>query len=133
VKLLAYSRAALLGVLLAVSGVTVTGCTGTRAAYTAADHQPDKLAYVLAEQYASVLHEAAILKEQPTTPPEAVAAMQKADLAAQPAVDKLRPAADAYVAVKNAQTQAELQLAIDNAVRLIADVIAAVKQARGTP
>jgi hypothetical protein len=113
--------------------VTAPGCTGTQAAYRAAEGQPDQVAYVIAEQYASVLHEAAELKAKPTTPPAAIYAMQKADLAAQPAVDRLRSASDAYTAVKNAQTQAELQVAIDNAVRLIADVIAAVKQARGAP
>lgn len=122
-----------------------SGCTGTRAAYVAAEGKPDQVAYVIAEQYSSVLHEAADLKESPSTPAEVTAGMQRADLAAQPAVDKLRPAANAYTEIKVAQeaaataegeaalqaAYAKLQTAINDAVALIAEVIEQVKKARG--
>lgn len=130
---------------LALAAFTV-GCTGTRAAYQAAEGKPDQVAYVLAEQYSSVLHEAADLKELPTTPPEVVEGMQRADLAAQPAVDRLRGASEAYAEIKAAQEAAataegeselqeayrRLQEAINEAVRLIAEVINEVKKARGS-
>jgi ABC-type oligopeptide transport system substrate-binding subunit len=122
-------RTLLAGVLLAVG---LSACTHTREAYKTAD-TPDEYAYVLAEHYASLLNQAADLKEKSTTPREAVEAMQKAELAARPVVDKLRPLRTAYLTAKNAQTQAELQAAINEAVLLIADLVRSVRAAAGDP
>lgn len=118
------------------------GCTGTKAAYQAAS-SPDEYAYVLTEHYASLVHEAADLKENPTTRPEAIEALQKADDAiapiilgnakATPPTPGLRELAAAYKQVHDAASEAELQAAIDNAVLKLADLVRAVKAARASP
>jgi hypothetical protein len=104
--------------------------SGTRAAYSEAKTVSEQ-AYVLAEQYAALVEQAANLKEKPTTPTSAIARMQKADQAAKPVVLKLKTVRDAYVAAKSAQTEAELQVAINNAVLVVADLVRAVQSARG--
>lgn len=109
--------------------VALMGCTHTREAYQAAD-SPDEYAYVVAEQYSSLLKEAADLKEQATTPRAAVLVMQQAERKATPAVKKLREVRDAYLAVRSAQTEEQLQEATNAAVLLVADLIRAVRSAR---
>lgn len=116
--------------LISLTMLALAACAGTKAAYQAAE-TPDEYAFVLAAHYASLVEQAAALRERPTTPPEAVAAMQRADTAAAPVVDRLRPLADAYKAVQSAENQAALQKAIDESVRLIADLIRAVRSAGG--
>lgn len=115
--------------LLGVS-VALAACTGFQMAWKAAD-TVDKQAYVLAEQYASLVHEAADLKEKPTTPAAAVNAMQKADQAAKPAIARLRTLRDAYRAIDSAENAETLQKAVNDAVLLIADLVNAVKAAKG--
>jgi hypothetical protein len=120
---------------LLIAAVLVLGlcaCQHTQEAYKAAD-SPDEYAYVLREHYASLVHQAADLKEKPTTPREAVEVMQQAELAARPVVDTLRPLRDAYIAGKTAETEAQLQAAINSAVLLIADLVRAVRKASGEP
>jgi hypothetical protein len=118
--------------IAAVLTLGLNACASTREAYKAAD-SPDEYAYVLREHYASLVHEAADLKEKPTTPREAVEIMQQAELAARPAADKLRPLRDAFLAGRDAKTQAELQQAINDAVLVIADLVRAVRKAQGEP
>lgn len=116
----------------------VSGCAGTRAAYQEAQ-SPDEYAFVITEHYAALVKEAADLKERPTTPREAVEAMQRAELAARPLIlggDRppspgLRDLAETYSAVRDAKSEQDLQLAIDRAVLKIADLVRAVKAARG--
>lgn len=121
---------ALLGAVVVMVLVSfVTSCMHTREAYRAAG-SPDEYAYVLAEHYAALVHEAADLREKATTPPEAIRLMQQADDAARPAVKKLRELRDAYLAVHSAQTEEDLQRAINDAVLLVARLIRAVHQAR---
>ncbi len=129
-----YARPAMLGVLLAVClvGLTVSGCTGTRAAYKAAK-SPDAVAYVVAEQYAVSVKQAADLAALPTTPRSAVVAMQSADRTARPLVEKLLPLRNAYLASKSAANEAQLQVAVNSAVVAVADLILSVKRARGAP
>lgn len=111
--------------------LTLSACSGVQAAYQAAN-EPDEYAFVLAEHYASLVKQAADLKERPTTPRAAVEVMQAAELTARPFVEKLRPLRDAYVAGRSAQTQQELQEAINAAVTAIADLIRAIQSAKGT-
>lgn len=110
--------------------LTVSACSGVQAAYRAAE-SPDEYAFVLAEHYASLVKQAADLKGRPTTPREAVEKMQQAELMARPFVEKLRPLRDAYVAGSTAESEAELQAAINEAVTAIADLIRAVQSASG--
>ena len=137
-----YVHGSMLAVLLAIalpaSLFVLASCTGTQAAYHEAKasdpcktEQTVCLAYTVGEHYAAVLHEAALLKAKPGTAPELIAGMQRADLAVQPAIDRLRTASDAYSAIANAQTQAELQTAVDNAIVQLSELIRAVNAARG--
>jgi hypothetical protein len=119
--------AAVLGIAAACF---VSGCQHTREAYNAAD-EPGDYAYVLAEHYSALLHEAVLLKRKPTTPRAAVELMQRVELKATPAVKRLGELRIAYMQVQNAQTEAELQGAINDAVLLIADMVRAIREARG--
>lgn len=117
--------------VIAVGGLAalLSGCSGTRAAYAEAQ-SPDEYAFVLLEQYDSLIHEAASLKAKPTTPAHVIDLIQQADLKAQPFVDSLRPLRDAYLASQSAATEAQLQDAINKAVLAIADLIRVMKDAR---
>lgn len=118
----------------------LSGCTGTKAAYKAADSLADT-AYVITEHYAAVLHEAAELREHTGTPAAAVKAMQEADRIVKPLIlgdpttgrAGLRELAQTYTAVRTAETEAELQDAINRAVRELSKLINAVKTARRNP
>lgn len=124
-----------------LSVAAMTGCTGTQAAYKAASHSEAALpdtAYVVAEHYAALVHEAANLAALPTTDRAAVDAMKAADAAVKPwilgdpAAGKpgLRDLAQRYQEVKSAATAEDLQRAIDGAVLELAKLINAVKAAR---
>lgn len=108
----------------------IAACTGTRAAYDEAS-SADEHAYVAVEHYAALVKEAADLKEQPGTSQAAITAMQEADLAAQPVVNRVRELRDTYQKLRDAETELELQEAVNEAILLIADLVRAVKQARG--
>jgi hypothetical protein len=123
-----FARIGLMLALVAVSGLVA--CTGLRHAWQAAD-TVDEQAYVLAEQYASLVKEAADLAQLPTTPQQAKDAMKAADAKAKPVVLKLKSLRDAYVAVDSAPNEEALQKAVNDAVLLIADLVRAVKQAKG--
>ncbi len=128
-----FARPLVLALLLALALPVVAiapGCAGTQAAYREASSL-DEYAYVLTEHYASLLKQAADLRDKPDTPLSAIAAMQSADTKAAPALKKLRPLAIAYTAVKSARTEAELQLAVNDAVLKLAELVRAVKQAGG--
>lgn len=109
--------------------LTLAGCQHTREAYQAAD-TPDEYAYVMTEQYSSLLEEAADLAEKATTPRSAVTAMQAAERQATPAVKRLKELRDAYLAIRSADNEEALQAAIDSTVRLVADLVRAVRSAR---
>jgi hypothetical protein len=106
------------------------GCTGMQAAYKQAD-TIDEQAYVVAEHYASLVKEAADLKEKPSTPRAVVTRMREADLAAAPVVNRVRDLRKSYLTIRDAKTELELQEAVNEAILLVADLVRAVKQARG--
>ncbi len=122
--------------LLAISAVcliaalSVQGCAGTKAAYAAAK-SPDETAYVVAEHYAVLVEQAATVAEQPGVPVSAVRSLQAADRAAAPAIETLKPARDAYLAVKSPASGKSLQEALDEAGVKVAAMIRALKAARG--
>jgi hypothetical protein len=130
--------------LAALLGGGLAGCTGTKAAYTAAQTRPETAlpdtAYVVAEHYRAVLREAVELKEAGRLPASVVERLQQADAkvkplilgdpAAVPPKAGLRQLAESFQAVRNAATEAELQRAVDAAVLALADFIKAVDDAR---
>lgn len=132
--------APLVAVLLLACSAIVAGCAGTKAAYQEAQSL-DEYAYVLTEHYASLVREAADLKEKPTTPAAAVRAMQEADKAVHlivvgnpsgsPPTPGLAELAASYQQVRDAKTEAELQEAVNAAILRIADLVRAIKTARG--
>lgn len=132
--------APLAAVLLLACSAIVAGCAGTKAAYQEAQTL-DEYAYVITEHYASLVREAADLKDKPTTPRDAVVAMQRADTAAHlvvvgdpggsPPTPGLAELAATYQQVRDAQSEAELQAAVNNAILKIAELVRAVKAARG--
>jgi hypothetical protein len=132
----ALSLAALAGAALIVAGL-LSGCAGTRDAYRSADSLADT-AYVANEHFAALVKQAADLAQTPTTSPEVKQALQKAAAGAKPLVmcdpatglPSLRVLSERYEAARNAQTQADLQRAVDAAVRELANFINAVKAAR---
>lgn len=127
-----FARVGLLAALAigAIATAMFVGCTGTAAAYKAAE-DPAEYAFVIVKHYESLVNQAADLKDRPTTSAQAVAAMQKADSAAGPVIEKLRGLRDAYLAVHSASSEAELQAAINQAVSVVADFIRAVSSANG--
>jgi hypothetical protein len=127
-----FVRLSILALLLAgaLAMIALSGCMHTRDAYRSAE-TPDEYAYVLAEHYSVLVREAADLAARPSTPDSAVRAMQRADMVARPAVLQLRHLRDAYLDVRTAETEAELQEAINRAVLLIAELVRAVRGARG--
>ena len=119
-----------LAIVAPVLMLALSGCAGTKAAYQAAD-TVDEQAYVAAEHYASLLREANVLKASASTPGEAVTAMQEAAAKVQPVIMQVKNLRDAYAKVKSAQTEQELQEAVNQAVLLLADLVRAVNAARG--
>lgn len=115
--------------LLALLLSLIAGCTGQKAAFKAADDQPDKLAYVVAEEYAALLHEAADLKEQ-GLPANVVAKLQQADDVAKPLILQLKPLAESYKEVNSVENEAALRTALGKAAVAISAFIDAVKEAR---
>lgn len=130
-----YTRVLVLAVLLGICApilVIAPGCVGTRSAYAEA-HSLDQYAFVLTEHYAALLKQAADLRGKPSTPANAIAALQKADSFAAPAVKKLRGLADAYLTTKSAQSESELQAAVNAAVLTLADFVRTIRAAAGSP
>lgn len=122
----------------ALVAVFLSACAGTKAAYRAADNLPDR-AFVIAEHYAVLVREAADIAQNPATPQSVREALKVADQHAKPFIvgdsarglPSLKELADAYQATRTAQTEAELQAALNNAVVAVAGFIRAVKAARG--
>lgn len=125
-----FVRFGVLLTLLAAALLALSGCAGTKEAYSVAEGV-DEQAYVAAEHYASLLREANVLKGKATTPGEAITAMQEAAQKAQPVVMKVRQLRDLYVQAKTAETEQQLQAAVNEAILLIADLVRAVNKARG--
>lgn len=117
-------KAVLLSLLL--SGLV--GCVGTREAYKAADSL-DKEAFVIAEHYAALVHEAANLKEGGASP-DVVAKMRAADDMARPLVFQLKPLADAYAAMESAENRAALEKALGQAAVAVSNFINVVRGAQ---
>lgn len=123
--------------------VLLAGCTGTRAAYSAAakaEHveRLEATAYVVAEHYAAVRQEAAQLRATGRLTGSALAAVQAADKAVEPLVLGDAAAGRAGIVqlvetwrnLKTAETEAELQAAVNAAVVRLSDLINALKVSR---
>jgi hypothetical protein len=123
--------------------VLLAGCTGTRAAYSAAakaEHveRLEATAYVVAEHYAAVRQEAARMRTTGQLTGAALAAVQAADKAVEPLVlgDPASGRAgvvqlvETWRALKTAETEADLQAAVNAAVVRLSELINAMKASR---
>lgn len=115
-------------VLLIGIVMSSAGCGGTLRAYQQADTLEDQ-AKVLGEHYNSLQREAIALKA--IVPANALKAMQRGDKEAAVAVVAVLRASEAYREGQSAQTQLELQQAIDKAAKAILTFSDAVNRARG--
>lgn len=117
-------------VMVAVAAIIgMSGCQGTRQAYQSAETL-DAYAYVVAEHYAAVLAEAADLAEHPATSASIRQKLQDADNKASPLVLSLRPLAESYRDTRSAETEVELQVALDRAVVALHQFIETLKGVR---
>lgn len=148
-KLFGYLSPALKLAAIAIAGVAITGCGATRAAYKAADNAEDR-AFVAAEHYQALQHEAAALVEQPGTPAEVRAAIKAIDAKATPLIlgdsatgraslrdlaQILDAAQDALATARNAETEAaaaaaraQFEAAMTEAITEIANLIRVLRK-----
>lgn len=148
-----FARVAFLALVagLALGGLSLSACTGTRAAYKAAQ-DADDTAYVVTRHYRSILREAADLKDSGTLSGSALAALRNAEQIATPIVigDEatgqvgLRVLAKTYADARaaydeavNADTRealdaanAKLSQAVNDAMRAVAGFLRALEAAR---
>lgn len=121
-----------IGVLLvlaigAITAISVLpACSSTRAAYQVADTLEER-AYVATEHYAALVRQAADLRERGILTGAALTRVQEVETVARPVVLKLGSLVRAFKAAKTAESELELQLALDESVRLIADLVRAIK------
>lgn len=106
--------------------LVIAGCAGTRQAYHEAA-SPYQTATVVSEHYYSLVKEAADARAAGRLSGAALAKVQAADRAAKPAVLSLISTMSAFKAVNNAQTEADLQRALDAAIIEVDKFIKALK------
>lgn len=121
---------ALLAAALCVGIFAASGCAGTKAAYSAADTLEER-AFVVAEHYSAVVKQAADLKDRGVLKGQALAKAREVESVAQPVVLSLGQLVSQYKAAHDAETEVALQKALDDAVRLLADLVRTVKGAAG--
>ncbi len=124
-----YSLVAWLALLL--GAVMVSGCSGTRAAYSAADGLSET-AYVLGEHYYVLVREANALADSRQLSYEGLIKIQELALETRPTIVTMLNTARAYELVESAETELELSAAITSAALAVSQLIDAIKEARGT-
>lgn len=135
-----FARLPMLLCLLIGALAAVAGCSGTRDAYRAASDAEhvtrlEATAYVVSEHYAALVAEAARLKNTGALSGDALERVRLADDAVRPLIigdaSTQRPgvvqAVAAYRALRNAETEAQLQQAISAAVVQLSALITALK------
>lgn len=105
----------------------LTACAGTKHAYQAADGI-EEVAKVMNEHYFAIVKEANALADRGELTGSSLARAQSAVTATRPVINELSDAAQAYSAVRNATTEAELSDAINKAAIAISRLIDTLKQ-----
>lgn len=128
-----FARPLMLAVLLAASVpvfVGLHGCASTQSAYKEADSFTEQV-FVVLSHWESLQDEAIRILEAPTGVDPAIAqAIRAADAAGTPVMAELAAAEATWSAVRDAKTEAELQIALDNAVKRLAELLRANKRGR---
>lgn len=108
------------GALVAAALLALVACSGLQGAVREADDMPD-YAFVLGNVYEGYLDMAIKYKDSPGARSEVVEKMKAVDLKLGPAVEALGKASQAYRSVESAAGEAELQKAVDDVIRLLAE------------
>ena len=104
------------------------GCTGTRAAYSAATTLEQR-AYVVTEHFSAVVKQAADLKDAGVLKGQALSQAREIESVAQPIVLSLGDLVAKYKAAMSAESEVALEMALDDAVMVLADLVRVVKTA----
>jgi hypothetical protein len=116
-------------ITIGLMALCLVGCQGTKNAYKAADNL-NEVAYVVAEHYYALLSEANRMKESGELAGTQLAQVQQSVRVTRPVIDELTAAAQNWTAVGNAQTEAELQQALDKALLQLSKLIDQIKAIR---
>lgn len=116
--------------LMLGSVAALTGCSSTKAAYDAADTLEER-AFVVTEHYTAVVKQAADLKDRGILAGSALTQARAIEARATPVFQRIGPLVATYNAARNAETEVELQRALDAAVLALADLVRIVKGAAG--
>jgi len=104
----------------------LVGCAGTRAAYQAAEDFEDT-AYVMSEHYDALVVEGIRLRDSGVLSGNALNVAQRIEARARPIMLNMGRAAQAWESVRSAENQAALELAISEAVKVLHELIDALK------
>jgi hypothetical protein len=116
--------------MFVMAAVTISSCVGTKAAYRAAAESEDPLhntAIVVSEHFNALQKEAVAIAESGVAQ-SWVDRMAAAEKAARPTVLDLRRLDEIYIAARTAETQAELQAALNSAALLVSKFFTEVKR-----
>jgi len=114
----------ILAILVASS--MLAGCTGTRAAYKAADGL-DETAKVVSEHYYALVHEANVLKDSGQLAGQELDTAQALVATTAPVILDLASAAQTFETLQTAETEAELQKAINDAAIAVSRLVDLIK------
>lgn len=104
----------------------LVGCAGTRAAYQAAEDFEDT-AYVMSEHFSALQREGIRLRDAGTLTGNSLLVAQRVEARARPLILQMGTAAQAWDAVKSAENEAALGTAISNAVKVLHELVDALK------
>lgn len=119
-------RRSIFAALILFTMAGLAACGGTRAAYENAETL-DAKAYVSAEHFNALQNSALELIEEQSVPQAAINKIAAAERTTRPIILDLKRAAEAFSAVRDAETQVELQLALNEAALALSDFINALR------
>lgn len=115
-------------IILAMSTLVVA-CAGTQQAYRAAEGLEQK-AYVVGEHYYALVREGNNLKNQGILSGSQLDRAQDLVRSTRPVILELQNAAEAYSLVKSAETEADLERALNNAAIAVSRLVDTIKAVR---
>jgi len=123
---------AFIGVIALILGALVlSGCSGTRAAYKAADGLAET-SYVVGEHYFAEVRGINRLDDEGKLSPANLRSLQRIALETRPLVVSLIDAGSAYRAVRSAENEATLAAALSEAAVAISRLVDAIKAVGGS-
>jgi hypothetical protein len=118
--------------LIVLAMVALVGaCAGTKAAYKAADGLEEQ-AKVVSEHYFALVREGNDLKDRGVLSGSQLDAAQRVVETSRPIILELSTAAEAWTALANAETEADLERALSNAAIAVSRLVDIIKAVRTT-